>query len=103
MNNDNIEQGKIEITKLIENIHKEKKREMVVFSVMATVISLLAAYFAGALAFFICASLFFCSYFILFRLASNGAENMRCGLLSVMYASANLSKTKSKNDSNEML
>jgi hypothetical protein len=74
----------------------------VAFGVMATVISLLAAYFSGVLPFFICTSLFFCSYFILFRLAANGAENMRCGLLSVMYASANFSINKSKHDSNEM-
>lgn len=91
MNRDNIKQGKEEINQLIYRIDKEKKRELIFFSVTAVAVSLAAAYFAGVITLFVCASIFLSSYFILFRLWAFGVENMRVGYLNIMYADERLS------------
>jgi hypothetical protein len=53
---------------------KSMFREALTFEIAGTVISLLAAYFAGTTAFFVCVSVLFGSYFMLRRLIEITAE-----------------------------
>ncbi|MDP2132103.1 MAG: hypothetical protein Q8J99_00670 [Sulfuritalea sp.] len=87
MSKETLTQGIQEISQLCMSLDKVKRTEIIFFCLSASGISIAAAYYAGALAFFVCASIFWSGYFVLFRLWAFGIENMRTGMLSITYAS----------------
>jgi len=70
-----MEYENIEQLMLAESLKREAMRkEALTFEIVGTIISLLAAYFAGATAFFVFVSVLFGSYFMLRRLIEITAE-----------------------------
>lgn len=70
-----MEYTNIEQLMLAESLKRKSMfREALTFEIVGTIISLLAAYFAGTTAFFVCVSVLFGSYFMLRRLIEITAE-----------------------------
>lgn len=97
MDEENITKGLAEITQLAEKLHRAKTSEMRVFSFVAIIISLAAAYLSGLLAFFICTSVFWSAYFILARQWSLGIEAWRIDMVNTFYVREQL-LTRSPSD-----